>query len=151
MKKTSAALSFFVVMLVLSILGSVVTIMVNFWNQETVWLIATELEQKPDSYFLLENPDKYVLQAINSPEKTVRIVRFLDHTGIFELMSLHNTTNVEYNGSYYQFIVQLVDYYMLPVEPFLIGVFVSSAAIVIIECSKSAEKKRETEKKTQST
>ena len=48
-------------------------------------------------------------------------------------MSLKNTTNVEYNDSYYQFIVQLVDYYLIPLGPFLIGAFVSSVAIVIFQ------------------
>ena len=151
MKKTTILLIFFTIILVLSVVGSIFAATVNFWNQQTTWLIATNLEQKPETYFLLESPDKYVIQAIDSPDTPVKIVRFLDNTDIFELMSLHNTTRVEYNGSYYQFIVHLVDYYLLPVEPFLIGVFVSSAAIVIIEYSKSAEKKRETEKKTQST
>ena len=133
MKKTTFLLIFFAITLVLSLVGCIFALIINFWNEQTTWLIATKLEQRPETSFLLENPDRYVLQAIDNPDTPVKIVRFLDHTEIFDLMSLKNTTSVEYNDSYYQFIVQLVDYYLIPLGPFLIGAFVSSVAIVIFQ------------------
>jgi len=42
---------------------------------ETYGVDATKLNEKPETYFPLDNPDSYVLEAISNPNKTVIIAK----------------------------------------------------------------------------
>ena len=133
--RNNLVLTCFSVILILSLFGIIVAMFINLYNsRETSFLVATKLEQKPDRYFLLENPDNYVLQAINENKP----VSF-GTSKIFELISMHNTPNVEYENEYYNVGILMVDPYMLPVTPFVIGVLLSSVRIGVIKYSKTAK------------
>ena len=136
--RNNPALASFAVILMLSVFGIIAVTCINLYSfnfRENSFLVATKLEQKPDRYFLLENPDNYVLQAIINEDKPVSI----GTSKIFELISMHNTSNVEYNNEYYNVGILLVDPYRLPAAPFLIGAFISSVGIAIIKYSKTTK------------
>jgi hypothetical protein len=68
-----------------------------------LYLWVKELSEKPQSYFTLENPDSYVLQAISNPGKSV-FVGTKSNTQIDEEKSAHGGSmpaNVEFNSHYY--------------------------------------------------
>jgi hypothetical protein len=66
----------------------------------TYLIQAERLSQQPDTYFILENPDAIVSQAISNPEEYVTI-NSLEDTQIDELIDEHNTSNIKVNNSYY--------------------------------------------------
>lgn len=65
---------------------------------------AEELFEKPQTYFSLDNPDSYVLQAISNPGKFVFIGPHTNDTQIDEIIHDYGsatTINVEFNNHYY--------------------------------------------------
>src|SRR4030067_1128000 len=63
-------------------------------------LEAYRLTDKPDKYFLLENPDSYVLESISNPQTLVFVNP--DNTQIDGMIQTYGTNNIEYNGNYYE-------------------------------------------------
>jgi hypothetical protein len=65
-------------------------------------IVANELPEKPQSYFTLENPDAYVLQAISNRGQIV-FVGNSDKTQIDEEIHAHggNQATFEFNNHYY--------------------------------------------------
>ena len=136
--RINVALIFFTVILVLSVFGMILAM--SFYGPECS-LYATKLEAEPDRSFLLEDADDYVLEALNNPETTVIVGRTLDNTQVDELMFVYNTSNVEFNNSYYRIQILLGDKFP-PAGLYLllmIGILVSLVAEVIIISSKAAE------------
>lgn len=74
---------------------------------------AERLTQKPDTFFVLENPDPMVSQAISNPQKSAEI-RSLEDTQIDELIDENNNDNVQVNDSYYQIEIVCVDRFPPP-------------------------------------
>ena len=90
----------------------------------------------PTKYTIMDNPDSYVLQAINSPSHYIEISS-PDDTQIDELTSLYNTSNFECNGSYYNIAVVVGDKFPpagLPMLP-LLGITVSIVALVVLSAN----------------
>ena len=81
-------------------LSAFVLIYVPARYHPTYLVQAEKLSQQPDTYFILENPDAIVSQAISNPEEYVTI-NSLEDTQIDELIDEHNTSNVKVNDSYY--------------------------------------------------
>jgi len=81
-------------------LSAFVLIYVQARYHPTYLIQAERLTQQPDTYFILENPDAVVSQAISNPEEYVTI-NSLEDTQIDELIDEHNTSNIKVNDSYY--------------------------------------------------
>jgi len=72
---------------------------------ETYGVDATKLNEKPETYFPLDNPDSYVLEAISNPNKTVIIGKEI-FSGIYEMQQTYGTKNIEFSNNYYE--IQLI-------------------------------------------
>jgi len=96
LSKTNLALIFFSLVLVLSTVGIVE--MQSIYHSSYV-IYASKLNEKPTNYFVLDNPDSYVLEAMSS-QNYVHIGSPQD-TQLDELIMTHETSNLEYNGTYY--------------------------------------------------
>ena len=83
---------------------------------------ATILEEKPDAYFIIKDPDSHFLKAIASEGEPVFLGLF-GLTSIDELLALHNTSNVSYLGDFY--VV-----YSFSVDAFSFGPYLLQAAII---------------------
>ncbi len=64
-------------------------------------LYATKLDEKPQKYFILADPDSYVLEAILNPGKYVPI-NSPEDTQIDDMEMIYGTNNVEFNSNYYE-------------------------------------------------
>lgn len=128
LSETNLALVFFTLMLVVSIGGMIE--MQSIYHSSYV-IYASKLNEKPDNYFVWENPDSYVLEAI-STQNYVHIGSPQD-TQLDELISTHGSI-IEYNGDYYS-IGCLFDHNPVPailtVES-LLGIVVSALSIAIV-------------------
>jgi hypothetical protein len=72
-------------------------------RETTEWgatIIVEELSEKPEVYFVLENPDSYVLEAISNLKQPVYL-NFFNKTQIDEMIEANGTNNIEYNNHYY--------------------------------------------------
>ena len=91
---------------------------------------ADKLTVKPEKYFMLLNPDQYVLKVING-EPYVFV--HYDDTQIDELLRQYGTSNIEYNGSYYKIGIAFVDAFPPPTLPYILaGLVISILAIIIL-------------------
>ena len=61
---------------------------------------ATMLEEEPDNYFVIEDPDSFFLRAVANEGEPVFLGLFGD-TNVDELIALHNTNNVSYLGDFF--------------------------------------------------
>jgi hypothetical protein len=129
-QKTKIALLFFTVTLLLSIFA---LLAIQLTYHPLYWVKADKLEQKPANYFSLPNPDQYVLEAIQKPNKGIAISS-PDVTQIDEIASDYNTNNIEYNGEYYRVGVIIGDSFppfMLP-QMILVVIVISISALVLL-------------------
>ena len=128
---TNIALIVFTSILLLSVYAQI-SYQTQMWsNIEPSYVIdADKLSQKPDSYFVLSNPDEYVLTILNGEETHVYV--HWNDTQIDELTKEYCTNNVEYNGSYYTIAIAFVDAFPLPTLPHILAGFVISISAIII-------------------
>ena len=136
LSKTNFALLFFTLMLLMSIIG--MFMMVSIYHP-TYAVYATKLGDKPSNYFVLDNPDKYVLEAMSNQHSST--FNSLDYTQIDELTENYGTHNIEYNGTKYAIGILYGDKFppfMLP-QGLLAGIIISTTAIVIICLFKAAK------------
>lgn len=134
LSETNLALVFFTFMLVLSTVGMIE--MPSIYHSSYV-IYASKLSEKPSNYFVLENPDGCVLEAMSS-QNFVHIGSPQD-TQLEELISAHETSNLEYNGTYYS------AGYLFDDNPpptiltviILLGIVVSASSIAITASSKT--------------
>ena len=74
-------------------------------------LVATELTEKPNKYFVLINPDPYTLEAIQNPGMHINVT-FVEEDKITFLDQAedHDIFDVEFEGKYYHIdvIVDLI-------------------------------------------
>lgn len=130
--KMNIALFFFVSILLLSVFAQIAfqaDIPSKYYPQ--YYIRAENLTVKPENYFILPNPDQYVLKAINGE----RVVISQTETQIYDLERQHNTSNVEYNGSYYTIGIAFVDSFPPLTLPYILAGFAISIigiAIVVI-------------------
>ncbi|MGD0645939.1 MAG: hypothetical protein ABSA75_13615 [Candidatus Bathyarchaeia archaeon] len=93
---TNLALVFFTLTLVLSTVG-MIEIQSIYHSSYVIYV--SKLSEKPNNYFVLENPDRYVLEAM-STQNYVHIGS-PQETQLDELLSAHRGSSLEYNGTYY--------------------------------------------------
>ena len=127
---------FFALTLILSIVG--IFAMVSIYHP-TYAVYATKLNDKPTNYFVLNESDRYVLEAISMEHS--RVFNSLDFTQIDELTNNYRTNNIEYKSNYYSIAILYGDSFppfMLP-QALLAGIAVSTSAIVIITSCKIAK------------
>ena len=97
-------------------------------------LYATKLDEKPQKYFVLDNPDPYVLEAVLNPGRYVSI-NSPDDTLIDENEHTYGTNNVEFNNSYYEVNLLHGDRFPPPGSYLLIlASLVFSATSILIIC-----------------
>lgn len=121
--KINIALIFFVTILLLSVfaqLSFLSSIPSKYYPE--YYLSAENLTVEPEEYFILSNPDQYVLKAINGENV---IVRQTD-TEICNLERQYGTSNVEYSGSYYAIQIAFVDSVPPLILPYILAGFVIS-------------------------
>jgi hypothetical protein len=70
-------------------------------------LEAYKLQDKPEQYFVLDNPDQYVMKALSYPNSVVFID--LDKTQIDDIIQSRGTNNFVFEGSYYKIQFLSVD------------------------------------------
>lgn len=97
-------------------------------------LYATKLDEKPQKYFVLVNPDSYVLEAILNPGSYVSI-NSPEDTQIDDLEATYGTNNVEFNNSYYEVDLIAGDKFPPAGLPLIImASIVFSATSILIIC-----------------
>ncbi len=63
-------------------------------------LVAHKLDNAPEDFFVLDNPDPYVLKALTNLGSPVN-VNSHQNTSIRQMVDAYNTRNLQFNGSYY--------------------------------------------------
>jgi hypothetical protein len=63
-------------------------------------MVAEQLSNKPEEYFVVTNADPVLLQAISHLGESVRF-NSLDETEIDDLINQYGTSNLEYQNNYY--------------------------------------------------
>jgi hypothetical protein len=93
---------------------------------------ADKLNEQPTKYFSLANPDKYVIEAINT--QSYVHINSLDDTQIDELTNQHGTNNVLYKGNYYRVSVVIGDSFppFMLLELIIAGIALSITVILIL-------------------
>lgn len=77
-------------------------------------LWAETLSSKPEKYFVLTDPDPYVLEAISDPGSSGNLGRLVfigswDNTNIDELVHSYKTNDALYNDAYYTIHTESAD------------------------------------------
>src|SRR4030067_3049724 len=100
------------IVVLISIIGlsAFVLIYIPARYHPTYLVQAERLSPQPDTYFILENPDAIVSQAISNPDGYVTVYS-LEDTQIDELINEHNTSNIKVNDSYYWIGIVLGDHF----------------------------------------
>ena len=127
--KANLALIFFIAIFLLSFYAQIAyqaDMQSNYFP--TYYVRADGLTVKPEKYFILSNPDQYVLRAINGESVFVRQT----DTQIYDLERQHDTSNVEYNGSYYAIWIAFVDAFPPSTLPLILAGFVISILTIVI-------------------
>ena len=86
-----------------------VILLINASNIPYAVITAYRLEDKPEKSFIIIDADPALLDAISNPAKHVRANSLLDDTQIDNLIAQHNTSNIEYQNSYYRIDIAMVD------------------------------------------
>jgi len=128
---TNSALIIFTATLLLSVYAQI-SYQSQMWsNIEPSYVIdADKLSQKPDNYFVLSNPDQYVLTLLNGQENHVYV--HCNDTQIDELVNQFDTSNIEYNGSYYTIGIAFVDAFPPLTQPHILAGFVISILGIVV-------------------
>jgi hypothetical protein len=96
LSKTKLASVLFIITLV-SVLSAVIYMQSYYHSSYTIY--ASKLNEKPTHYFVLENPDVYVLEAMSSQNPVT--IGSPEDTQIDDLLTAKGTSYLEYNGNYY--------------------------------------------------
>ena len=75
----------------------------------TINIRAEKLTSQPENYFVAENADPILVQAISNLGKSVPLYS-LNDTEIDNLINQHNTSNIEYDNNFYSLSFINVDY-----------------------------------------
>lgn len=145
LSKANIAFIFFIAILLLSVYAQIAyqaDIRSNYYPE--YYVRAESLTVKPEKYFILSNPDQYVLRALNGEGVVVRQI----DTKICDLERQYSTSNVEFNGSYYAIWIAFVDAFPPPTLPHILAGFAISILGIIITAILSVIKKIEATNKT---
>ena len=130
LSKANIALIFFTAILLLSVYAQIAyqaDMQSKYVPQ--YYVHSQSLTVKPEKYFVLSNPDQYVLRAINGEQSVFAPQK---DTQIYDLERQYDTSNIEYNGSYYAIWIAFVDAFPLPNFYLLAGFAISVLGIVVI-------------------
>ena len=94
--KTKLAFVLFIITLVSTL--SAVFYMQSYYHSSYI-IYASKLSEKPAHYFVLENPDVYVLEAMSSQNFVT--IGSPEDTLLDDLLTAKGTSYLEYNGNYY--------------------------------------------------
>ncbi len=94
--KTKLAFILFIITLVSTL--SVVFYMHSYYHSSYT-IYVSKLSEKPTHYFVLENPDVYLLEAMSSQNFVT--IRSPEDTLLDDLLTAEKTSHFEYNGNYY--------------------------------------------------
>ena len=94
-----------VVFTVVSVVDVIVTM-----QSSGMAIVAFKLEEEPDVFFVLEDPDPIVLKAFDNVGEPV-VLGLFGVTKINELINFHNTGNVSYLDEFYEIGWLSVDYF----------------------------------------
>jgi len=139
LSETHFALIFFTLTLFVSLYGIIA--MQSIYHSSYI-IYASQLSKKPNYYFVLENPDVYVLKAMSSQDYV--IIGSPEDTQIDDLIRAKETSYFEYNGTYYGAGFGFETKYP-PAIPFLLilaGAVVSASSIVAIASSRTVSQMR---------
>lgn len=134
--KANVALISFITLLLLSVFAQI-HYQTQTWSniQPSYSISADKLTEKPENYFVLSNPDQYVLKVLDGQERHIEVP--WDDTQIDELTRQYSTNNIEYDGSYYSIQINFVDAFPpRTVSYILAGFVISILGIVVISLSK---------------
>ena len=134
--KANVALISFIAILLLSVFAQIYYQTQTWSNIEPSYSIsANKLTEKPENYFILSNPDQYVLKVLDGQERHIEVP--WDDTQIDELTRQYNTNNLEYDGSYYSIQINFVDAFPpITLSYILAGFVISILGIVAISLFK---------------
>jgi len=118
----------FVSVILAVIIIAFVDILVTAQSSGTA-ISATRLEEKPDTYFVIEDPDSYFLKAVSNEGEPVSLGLFGD-TNIDELITIHNTNNISYLDDF--FVVQRFSIDSFSFGPYLLQVAIIGVVLLII-------------------
>jgi len=142
LSEKDTVLVFFSLTLCISILGMIA---MQTTSRSSYIIYASRLNEKPDRYFILENPDTYVLAAISSRDYVS--IGSPEDTQIDDLINAKETNYFEYNGTYYGAGLGFETKYF-PVVPFFLislGAIISASSLVGVayfyQVRKSIEKR----------
>jgi hypothetical protein len=131
LSKANISLIFFTAILLLSVYAQIqYQTQMRLDTEPSYAIDADKLIEKPVKYFVLSNPDQYVLKVIDGDESYV-IVHY-DDTQIDELTRQYGTSNIEYNGSYYTIGIAFVDAFPPSTLAHILAGFVISILAIII-------------------
>ncbi len=68
--------------------------------QYGLFIVATQLPEKPQNYLTLDSPDGYVQQAISNPKEDVYVGAW-ENTQIDDLFAANHTNNIAVQNRYY--------------------------------------------------
>jgi len=134
LSETKLALIFFTLTLVISVSG---IIEMQSIHHSSYIIYASQLSEKPKYYFVLENPDAHLLEAMSSQDYVN--IGSPEETQIDDLIRTKETSYFEYNGTYYGAGFGFETKYP-PAIPFLLilaGAVVSASSIVVIASLKT--------------
>src|SRR5665647_1386211 len=131
LSKANISLIFFTAILLLSVYAQIqYQTQMRLDTEPSYAIQADKLAEKPVKYFVLSNPDQYVLKVIDGEESYVFV--HYDDTQIDELTRQYSTSNIEYNGSYYTIGIAFVDAFPPQTLPHILAGFVISIFAIII-------------------
>jgi len=96
LSETHFTLVFFILTLCISVYGIIE--MQSIYHQSYI-IYVSKLGETPSRYFVLENPDVYVLKAMSSQDYVN--IGSPEDTQIDDLIRAKETSYLEYNGTYY--------------------------------------------------
>ena len=105
----------FTLMFTISAIGTIITI--QYFGSGYL-ISAHKLNYKPENYFVLNNPDDYILEAIAHNHSSV--FKSLDQTQ-YDALQAEGFNNVEYQGSYYKLGLASVDSFAFFIPLMLTG------------------------------
>lgn len=139
LSETNFALIFFTLTLVVS-LGGLIGMQSIYHSSYIIYV--SQLSEKPNCYFVLENPDAHVLKAMASQDYVS--IGSPEETQIDDLIRAKETSYLEYNGTYYAAGFGFETKYP-PAIPFLLiltGVVASASSIVVVASSRTVSQIR---------
>ena len=122
--KANVALISFITLLLLSVFAQI-HYQTQTWSniQPSYSISADKLTEKPENYFVLSNPDQYVLKVLDGQERHIEVP--WDDTQIDELTRQYSTNNIEYDGSYYSIQINFVDAFPPRTVSYILAGFLS--------------------------